>query len=152
PVALAVLAPSALDVEGEAAGAVAADARLWDRRKQLADRGEQSDVGRRVGARRPADRALVDLDDLVDLLQALDPIVPADRLARPEQLARQGAVQDLGDERALAAPGDTGDGRERAERNGHVEVLEVVLPRPANDELLAVALAAFLRDGNLALA
>ena len=72
PVALAVLAAPALDVEAEAARAVAADARLGHAGEQLADRPEQAGVGRRVGARRPPDRALVDLDDLVDVLDALD--------------------------------------------------------------------------------
>src|SRR6185369_2987952 len=68
PVALAVLAAAALDVEREAARPVAADARLGHAGEELADRGEQADVRRRVRTRRPADRALVDLDDLVDLL------------------------------------------------------------------------------------
>jgi hypothetical protein len=81
PVALALLAATALDVEREAARPVAADASFRHGGEQLADRREQPDVGRGVGAGRPADRALVDLDDLVDLLQALDRVVLADRLS-----------------------------------------------------------------------
>src|SRR4029079_8485248 len=75
PVALAVLAPAALDVEAEPARRVAADARLGGSSEQLADRREQADVGGGVGARGAADRALVDLDDLVDVLDALDGVV-----------------------------------------------------------------------------
>ncbi len=115
-VALAVLAATALDVEAEAARRVAADARLRDAREQLADRREQPDVGRRVGARGPPDRALVDLDDLVDVLGPLERVVRADRFARAVQLAGEAPVEDLGDERALAAPRHAGDGHERPER------------------------------------
>jgi len=67
-VALARLAPSALHVEREATRSVAPDLGLRQLGEQLADRREQPDVRGRVGARRPADRALVDLDDLVDVL------------------------------------------------------------------------------------
>ena len=126
-VALAVLAAAALDVEAEAARLVAADARLRDAGEQLADRREQADVGGRVGARRPPDRALVDLDDLVDVLGALERVVRADRFARPVQLAGQGPVQDLGHERALAAPRHAGHRHERPERDAQVHVPQVVL-------------------------
>ena len=144
PVALAVLAAAALDVEAEPARLVAADARLRDTREQLADRGEQPDVGGRVRARRPADRALVDLDDLVDVLGALERVVRADRLARTVQLARQRPVQDLGDERALAAPRHAGHGHERPERNAQVDRPQVVLAGAANAQRLAVARASRL--------
>ena len=81
PVALAVLAPPALDVEAEPAGLVAADPGLGNAREQLADRPEQPGVGGRVRAGRPADRALVDLDDLVDRIDAVDAVVRS-RLVR----------------------------------------------------------------------
>ena len=74
-VALAGLAAAALDVEGEASRAVAALARLRHAGEQLADRREQPGVGGRVGARRAADRALVDVDHLVEELEALDLVV-----------------------------------------------------------------------------
>ena len=71
-VALAGLAAAALDVEAEAPGVVAARACLRHLREQLAQRREQAGVGGRIGARRAPDRRLVDVDDAVDLLQALD--------------------------------------------------------------------------------
>ena len=80
-VALAVLAATALHVEAEAARAVAPHARLRDAREQLPDGPEQAGVGGRVGARRPADRALVDLDDLVHRLHTVEAVV--ERPARP---------------------------------------------------------------------
>ena len=74
-VALAGLAAAALDVEGEAAGLVAARLRLGQAGEPFADRREGAGIGRRVGARRAADRRLVDVDDLVDVLEALDAVV-----------------------------------------------------------------------------
>ena len=91
-------------------------------------------VGGRVRARRAADRRLVDLDHLVDELDALDAVVGARLVAGPVQRARQRAVQDVVDERGLARPAHAGDGGQQAQRDAHVEVLEVVRPRAADDE------------------
>ena len=71
-VALARLAAAALDVEGETARLVAARAAFRQFGEPVADRREQIGVGGRVGARRAADRRLVDVDDLVEQLQPLD--------------------------------------------------------------------------------
>ena len=68
-VALAGFAAAALDVEAEAARHVAARPGFLGAGEQLADRREQAAVGRRVGARRAADRALADVDDPVDVLE-----------------------------------------------------------------------------------
>ena len=66
------LASSALDVEREAARTEAARARLGQHREQLADEREQAGVRRGIRARRAADRRLIDLDDLVEQIDALD--------------------------------------------------------------------------------
>ena len=76
-VAGARLAAAALDVEGEPARQVAADLGLGRLGEQPADVVEHAGVGRRVGPRRAPDRALVDVDDLVDELDAGDRAVPA---------------------------------------------------------------------------
>jgi hypothetical protein len=65
-VALAGLAAAALDVEREAAGLVAARLGFGQAGEPVADRREGAGIGRRVGARRAADRRLVDVDDLVE--------------------------------------------------------------------------------------
>ncbi len=142
PVALAVLAPATLDVEAEPPRTIAADARLGDAGEQLADRREEAGIGGRVGARGPPDGALVDLDDLVDVLGALQPVVRAHRLARSVELACEGPVEDLRDERALAAPRHAGHGRERGERHPQVDRPQVVLAGPADRDGEAVAAAA----------
>ena len=52
----------------------------------------------------------------------------------PMQLAGQGAVENLMDERAFAGAADAGDGDQSAQRKGDVEVLEVVLAGALDDD------------------
>src|SRR5690606_35909714 len=152
-IALTRLATAALHVEAEAAGRVAADLRLGQLCEQRADRREQAGVRRRVRARRAADRGLVDVDDLVDEIEALDPVVLARQDARVVEMPRQRCVQDIGDERALARAAHTGDARERAERERDVDVAQVVRAYAAHDELRAVRRTTpLLRYGDLAIA
>jgi hypothetical protein len=84
-VALADLAAAALDVEAEPARPVAARLGLRQAREPVADRGEGAGVGGRVRARRAADRRLVDVDHLVDVLDALQLVVLPGQAARPHQ-------------------------------------------------------------------
>ncbi len=72
-VALAGLAPASRDVKAEPARRVAARFRLRHPGEQVANLVKQLDIGRRVGARSPADRRLVDINHLVEMLQPLDP-------------------------------------------------------------------------------
>src|SRR3546814_4350583 len=80
----------------------------------------------RVGARRAADRRLVDVDDLVAVLDPLDGVVGAGKGARLVQAAGQRLVERLDDERRLAAAGDAGDAGEGAERHRRIDLLQVV--------------------------
>ena len=75
-VALTGLAAAAFDVEAEASGLIAARARLLGARKQLSHRREDARVRGRIGARGAPDGALIDVDALVDVLQALQRAVP----------------------------------------------------------------------------
>ena len=102
PVALARLAAAAADVEREASRLVAAHLRLGRERVELADVVEQLRVGRRVRARRPADRRLVDVDHLVERLDPLDARVLAGLRAHPVEPVRERLVDDLVHERRLA--------------------------------------------------
>ncbi len=126
-VALAGLAPAALHVEAEAAGLVAESARLGRLREDVADEVEHLGVGGRVGARRPPDGLLVDVDDLVDLLVPDDGLVLAGHVAAAVEQPRQRGVEDAVHERRLPGPGDAGHRHEAAEREGDGDVAEVVL-------------------------
>src|SRR5262245_38456181 len=125
-VALAGFAAPALDVEGEAAGLVAARLGLGQLGEPFADGGEGAGIGRWVRARGAADRRLVDVDDLVELLDAFDLVVFARHLARAVELAGDRAVEGLDEEGGLAAAGDAGHRGEQAERNVDGDIPQVV--------------------------
>ena len=84
--ALAFLAASALDVEAEAAGLVVALDRERRRREQVADVVVETDVGRGIRTAVPADRRLIDADDLVHVLHAVDAVMIAGERACVDEL------------------------------------------------------------------
>ena len=131
-VAAADLAAAALDVEAEAAGLVAARPRLLGLGEELADVVEDAGVGGRVGARRAPDRRLVDVDDLVDLAEAVDSVVGAGPKLRLVQAVGDRVVQGLVDQGRLARAGDAGDAAEDAERDRDVDPLQVVFAGAAH--------------------
>ena len=57
-------------------------------------------------------------------------------------------VQDVVDERRFARSADTGHGREHAQRDPHIEILQVVLSRPANHEVALQLQPAAFRSRN----
>ena len=149
-VAGAGLAAAALDVEGEPARQVAADLRLGGFGEELADVVKDTRVGGRVGPRGPADRALVDVDHLVEVLEALDRLVPPRHLLGAVELVGQDLVEDLVDQGGLAGAADAGHRGEQAQREGGIHVQEVVLLGADDLELaLLVVLAALLGDLDL---
>ena len=95
PVALARLAASALDVEGEPAGLVAPRPAFRQFGEPVADRCEQIGIGRRIAPRGPPDRRLVDVDNFVEQLQPIDPRMRRRHLARPHQPPRRRLVQRI---------------------------------------------------------
>src|SRR5262245_42649890 len=78
-VAFAGLAAPALDVEREAAGLVAVGPRLGQAGEQIPHQIKSLGIGRGIGARRATDRLLIDGDDLVELVEAVDAFVDAYR-------------------------------------------------------------------------
>src|SRR5690606_20802849 len=93
----------ALDVEAEATGLVAARLRLGQAREPVADRIEGPGIGRGVRARGAPDRALVDVDHLVELFEALDRLAGGRGFARAVQPDRGGFVQRFDGQGRLAA-------------------------------------------------
>ncbi len=151
-VALAGLAAAALDVEAEAAGAIAARLRFRQARIPVADRSEGAGIGGRVRARGAADRRLVDVDDLVEMLEPLDPVEGGGGVGRIVQTPRGGLVQGLDGEGRLAAARHAGDAGEDADRDLARDVLQVVA-RGAGDlqhPLAVDGAAAFGRQFDLA--
>ena len=69
----------------------------------VADRGKGAGIGRRIRTRCAPDRALVDVDDLVEIFQAFDTVVRRRMLAALVELARSGLEQSLDGQGRLAA-------------------------------------------------
>ena len=117
--ALARFAAAALDVEGEPPRHVAPRLRFRHRGVELADRREQPCVGGGVGARRSSDRALIDVDHLVEKTDALEGIVHTRLVFGVVELLGEASVERVGHQRALAGAGNTRHADELAEREAH---------------------------------
>ena len=135
------LTAAALDIEGETACIIAACLRICRLGEQFADVVEHTRVGRRIGARRASDGRLVNVDDLVEILDADEFVMRTSTSLRAVQLRCQLFVQDFIDERGLARARNTRDTGQRAERDGEVRVLEVVHRTALDRDALAVAFA-----------
>ena len=150
-VAAAGLAASALHIEAEPALAIASDLRLGKVREQIAYMSEHTGIRRRVRSRRPSDRRLVDVDDLVYILDARDGLVLSGFLLRSVDLLAQPLVEDLVDQAALARSRNARHADELAERYRDVDAFEVVLGRALDHDLLAVPFSPVSRHGYLLL-
>ena len=126
-IALTRFAASALHVEREAPRPVAANLRFGQLGEQLANRREQARVRRGIRARRATDRTLVDVDDLVDVLEARDARMRAGNDSRAIEVSRQRAMQNVLDQRRLARPDTPVTATNEPERNLDVEVAQIVL-------------------------
>ena len=126
-VALTCLAAPALDVEGEATWSVAPDAGFRERGEQLADGCEGPGVGRGIAAGCAPDGRLVDVDYLVDLVQAGDGVVSAGAVLGSGHVLGQALVQHLVHQAALAGAGYAGNAGEHPQGHGDVDSLEVIL-------------------------
>ena len=146
----AVVAATALDVEREPPGKVAADLGLGRLGEQLAHVVEDAGVCRGVAARGPSDRPLVDVHDLVEVLQPPDRLVPPGHLTRTVELVGENHIEDVVDQRRLARSRNPGDRNEIAQREADVDVMQVVLTCPNHGDLAPVLRASTGGDGNLA--
>ena len=113
-VALAIFAAAAFDVETETPRAVTANARSRQLAEQIADRRERAGVSDGIGARSAADRALVDDDRLVDLIEAAKGAVLARLVLGIVKMTEERAAQDVVDQGRFAAPGNAGHAGEAA--------------------------------------
>src|SRR5206468_1811801 len=118
----------------------------------VADHGEGAGVGRGVASGRAADRRLVDVDDLVELLEAGDLLVRAGGDARAVEAPRRGGVERVDGEARLARAADAGDAGEGAQGEGGGDRAEVVGGGAVDGDLFAAALAAGRAERDLATA
>src|ERR1700683_42164 len=123
------LAAAALDVETEASGVVTASARFRHCREQLAQRREESRVGRGIGTRRTPDGTLVDVDHAIDLPQSLDAFGRRGLDTRTVELRGGVAEERIDDERRLARAGYAGHAGEKTQWDLRADVAQVVAVR-----------------------
>src|SRR5262245_62127880 len=102
--ALTLFAATALDVEAESSWLVAAVDRERRLREEVADRVVEAHVGRRIRAAVAADRRLIDVDHLVDVLETIHAVMLAREGACVHEPLPQRFEEDLVDERTLARP------------------------------------------------
>ena len=92
PVTLAGLAASTAHIEGKSSDLVPAGARFGCTCKEFPYRGKESGIGGGVGSGSAADRALVNINDLVKLLQTLNPVMRRRLLPARMQMPGHGRV------------------------------------------------------------
>src|SRR6266567_5442682 len=148
-VSLAGFAAAAFYVEAEAPGAVAALARFRKHGEEIADRSEDAGVGSRIRAWGAADGGLIDFDDFVDLLGAENFAVCGGCFGGAIEFLREGAIENVVDERGLARAGNAGDDGEQPERKRDIDFFEIVRARTEDLNDFAIGAAALFGDGNL---
>ena len=137
--ALTRLAAAAGHVEREVARRQPARPRVLGRGEQLADRIEGLQVRHRIRSRRPADGRLIDEHGVGDVFDALELAERADAPIPAALRALDGRIQHVVHERGLARSADARHHGQGVERDADVDVLEVVLGRAQQLQLLAAA-------------
>ena len=92
------------------------------------------------------------MDDLVELVESGDRLVPSGHVLRAVELVGEDVVEDVVDERRLARARHPGDRDEVAEREVDGDVLEVVLAGAGHGELAPVVTAPHVGHRDLATA
>ena len=147
-VAFTGFAASAGDIERETSGSVAAGLGFRQGGKPVADVSEQAGISRRVGARGPANRGLVDVDDFIDVFGADKFVIYAGRAAGAVYFLVECLAQGFQNQRRFAAAGNAGDAGKRSQRDFQVYVFEIVGAGAFQTDEFAAAFAAFGRNGN----
>ena len=144
------LAAPALDVEAEARSGIAACRALRRAGKQLSHGIVNAHVGGWVRVRRAADGALVNVDHVVQVLDSVDSEVYAGQHPAVVKHGVQPLVQNFVHQRALARSRHAGDTHQETQRDIHVDTLEIVLLRAADDQHLVATGAVCRRHGDAA--
>src|SRR5690606_30015079 len=128
-------AASVATVEAERAGRIATLPGGGRLREQLANGVEGADITGRVRPGRLADRALVDHDDGGDLLGAQQAGEGAGRFGWTAEMLEQGGIQHVLHQRGFAGTGHAGQAYQAAQREGDIDLPQVVRADALDDEL-----------------
>ena len=121
-VTAAGLTPTALHIKAETSFVIALRLGIRRRRKQVADHIKHARVSCRVRTRSTADRGLVNVDDLIQLLQSLDLLKFARNSTRTVQLSCQFLIKDFVDQGTFSRAGDTGHAGHNAKWEGNIDI------------------------------
>ena len=130
-------------VERETSGFESADLGVGSRFEQFADIAEDVRIGRRIAARRPPDRRLVDDDQFVDVLNTLDPVVFERLFIGVVEFTGNGIPQRGVYQRGFAAAADPRHADHLAERKIDGYIFQVISPRPVYHDVFSIPRAAF---------
>ena len=148
-IALTGFTTSTLHVEREPPRLISARLCLRQPRKPVANRRKGPGISRRVRTRRPTNRALIDVDHLIQMLKPLDRLARRRRLPCPIQPHGRGFEQGLNRQRRLPAAGHPCHADKLAQRKLGRHILQVV-PRRVHDlNNLLVTLTPFRRHRDL---
>ena len=139
-------ASATLHVEGESARLVTTDLSLRKTHKQRADIAEHTCVGSWIAARGSADRTLIYIHYLVDILDSLDAVVWHRFLQGTVEMLGEDRLQGFIDQGRFARAADSRYYDELAERELYIHSLQVVAPGSTDGDVFAISFAAMLRN------
>src|SRR5215470_1913020 len=145
-VALAGLATPALNVERESSRFVAPRFGFRKTSKPFSNRCERPRIGGWIRARRASNRRLVDVDHLVEILEAFNLVERRGCFASAVESPRDRFIEGVDQQGRFTPAGDTRDAGEQSERDLCGDVLEVVTARTDQSELAPRIDLAPLRD------
>ena len=153
-VALTGLTATAAHVKAETSWRIPARTRFRYAGKEFTYRREDAGIGRRVGARGASNRALVDIDNLVEMLQTLNVAVRRGLGKRgPVQRGLRNREQRVVNQRRFTGTGYPGDAGKQADRQRQGHVFQVVAARSGQlQHFFRVRRHALFRHLNLAFA
>ncbi len=149
PVPLAGLAASALDVEGKPSRLIAAQLGLGSLGEKVAYECERPGICSRIRSRGSANRRLVDIDHLINMLQPQNLLVGQRFPAWIVESAAQNRIQCLLDQCRFARSGDPGHADKLAQRDIDIDLFQVISGRTLEIEHVAVTAIAMFRHRNI---
>jgi len=147
---LADFAPAANYVETEPTGFVPPDLSFGQVGKQRPDVGKHPRISSGVAPWSPTDGALVNVDHLIEVLEAGDFLVVHRPLYAVVEMLPQNRIQRFVDQCGFARTAHSGNAGEGSQRNFNIDVLQVVARSALELQEVAVAFTALLRHFNLA--
>ena len=121
-------------IEAEFRSGVAALPRQWRRGEDFADRVPGADIARRIGARRFADRRLIDEHDVAQMVGAEQAVVHTRALGGAAEMPHQRRRQHILDQGRLARARNAGHADQPLQRKFDRQVFQVVLARAFQDQ------------------